>query len=123
MPSTVLIFVFLLFVKHAFCDLAIQRLYPSNKTEYFNKPAHTHYFHHGVGTFLIALMIDIKFAFVIGFLDYLIHWHVDYCKSLVRQRFGWQEQDLSFWVLQSVDQVLHYLTSILFFLLVLQFYV
>ena len=68
-------------------------------------------------------MIDIKFAFVIGFLDYLIHWHVDYCKSLVRQRFGWQEQDLSFWVLQSVDQVLHYLTYILFFLLVLQFYV
>ena len=123
MSSVVLIFLIILFIKHAFADLAIQRLFPSNKTQYFNKNAHTHYFHHGVGTFLAGLIIDVKFAFLIGFLDYLIHWHVDYYKSLVRQHYGWTDRDLKFWVLQSFDQVLHYLTYILFVVLVLQFYV
>ena len=81
MSSVVLIFLIVLFIKHAFADLAIQRLFPSDKTQYLNKNAHTHYFHHGVGTFLAGLIIVVKFAFLIGFLDYLIHWHVDYYKS------------------------------------------
>jgi hypothetical protein len=120
LSSTILIFLFFLFVKHAICDLAIQRLFPSDKTKYFNSQAHTHYFHHGVGTFLVGLMIDIKFAFAIGFIDYLLHWHIDYTKSLIRKSYGWKEKDLQFWCLQSVDQILHYLTYVFFATLLLQ---
>jgi|TARA_R110000803_G_scaffold30857_9_gene69299 hypothetical protein len=117
-----LTFLFLLFAKHAICDLAIQRLFPSNKEKYFNRQAHTHYFHHGLGSLFAGLVIDIKFAFVIFVLDYVIHWHVDYCKTLVRKHYDLKDKDLQFWVLQSVDQILHYLTYILFAVLVLQFY-
>jgi len=113
LSSTILTFIFLLFAKHAVCDLAIQRLFPSNKTQYFNKVAHLHYFHHGVGTFLVGLIIDVRFAFAIAIIDYLAHWHIDYTKSLVRAEFGWKEKDLQFWLLQSLDQILHYLTYIL----------
>ena len=123
MSSTVLIFLFLLFAKHAIADLAIQRLFPSNKLEYLNKQAHLHYFHHAVGSFLVGFVYDIRLAIVISSLDYLIHWHVDFAKSHVRHHYGWTEKDLQYWFLQSVDQILHYATYVLFAVLVLQFYV
>ena len=113
MSSTILTFIFLLFAKHAICDLAIQRLFPSDKTKYFNKAAHLHYFHHAVGTWLAGLIIDVRFAFAIAIIDYLAHWHIDFSKSLIRVEFDLHNPDFKFWLLQSADQILHYLTYIL----------
>ena len=111
MSSTVLVFLFLLFVKHTLVDLAIQHLFPSNKENYLDSNAHTHYFQHGALTFLVAMFFtSMPFAFVLGFLDYLIHWHVDYAKTKTRIYFNLTSNDDSFWFLQALDQSLHYAT-------------
>lgn len=111
MSSTILIFLFLLFVKHTLVDLAIQHLFPSNKENYFNPNAHTHYFQHGALTFLIAIFFtSMPFAFMLGFLDYIVHWHVDYTKTKIRISFKLTNKDEAFWFLQALDQSLHYAT-------------
>jgi hypothetical protein len=107
----------LLAVKHTICDLAIQRLFPADKKFYFNPPAHTHYFHHAVGSFLIGTMIDFKYAILIGIIDYIAHWHIDYAKTLIKNHYGLTQSDNRFWVLQSIDQALHFATYYLFLLI------
>lgn len=121
-----LVLLSLLLIKHTIVDLALQHyIKGQKKLQWLNPLAHWHYAQHGIGTLIVTLPLtgDLLVAASVSLLDYLIHWHVDFCKSCVRQHYGWEEQDLSFWVLQSVDQILHYLTYILFSLLVLQFYV
>ena len=120
--TTLATFAFLLTVKHTICDLALQRLFPADKKFYFNAPAHVHYFHHGIGSFLVVLIFSPYYAVAIGLLDYLIHWHVDHWKTLVRNHYGWTSEDDRFWILQTVDQTLHFLTYFLFVLLAIYIY-
>lgn len=116
--TTLATFAFLLTVKHTICDLALQRLYPADKSFYFNKAAHTHYFHHGVGSFFIGLMFSPYFAVAVGLLDYLIHWHVDWAKHHWIARHGWSSADSGFWWAAAIDQTLHYLTYCVIVMLV-----
>ncbi len=113
---------FFLVIKHCIADLAIQKLFPSNKLQYLNKDAHKHYLHHALGSFIVGVFFNLYFAALIFVLDYLIHWHVDFVKTHVRKYYDLQERDYMFWVLQSVDQALHFSTYYLFVVLFLQFY-
>jgi len=114
---TIATFAFLLTVKHTVCDLALQRLFPADKKFYFNAPAHTHYFHHGLGSFLVGLMIGLPFALLIGVIDYFLHWHIDYFKTLIRDHYKMISTEDRYWVLQTVDQALHFATYYCFVLL------
>ena len=114
---TLATFAFLLTVKHTICDLAIQRLFPADKKFYFNPPAHTHYFHHGIGSFLVGLMFGVPFAVAIGVIDYFAHWHIDYVKTLIKNHYELTTDNNAFWVLQSIDQALHFATYYLFLLI------
>jgi hypothetical protein len=117
------LFLFLLMLKHTICDLAIQRLFPADKNIYLDKNAHIHYFHHAVGSFLVGLMLDVRFAIVISTIDYVFHWHIDHAKTKIRKHFNWTEKDNEYWVLQSFDQSLHFATYYLFAVLAIQFYI
>ena len=114
---TLATFAFLLTIKHTICDLAIQRLFPADKKFYFNPPAHTHYFHHGIGSLLVGLMFGVPFAVAIGVIDYFAHWHIDYVKTLIKNHYGLTTDNNAFWVLQSIDQALHFATYYLFLLI------
>ena len=114
---TVATFAFLLTVKHTVCDLALQRLFPADKKFYFDPPAHTHYFHHGLGSFLVGLMFGWPFALLIGAIDYFVHWHVDYTKTIIRDHYNMQPTEDRYWVLQTFDQALHFFTYYCFVLL------
>lgn len=100
----------LLSVKHTICDLAIQRLFPAEKKFYFNPPAHIHYFHHGLGSFLAGLIIGVPFAVLIGVIDYFAHWHIDYAKTLIREKYNMKSSEDRYWLLQAADQTLHFAT-------------
>ena len=114
---TVALIFFLLAIKHVACDLAIQRLSWSDKSIYFDKEANKHYFHHGVGSFLVGSIIGWEYAALIGVLDYLTHWQIDYVKTLIKKRLGYSDKDYGFWVLQTADQALHFVTYYLFVLI------
>lgn len=114
---TLATFAFLLTVKHTVCDLALQRVFPADKKFYFNPAAHTHYFHHSLGSFLCGLMFGIEFALVIGLIDYFLHWHIDHFKTLIRDHYKMVSTEDRYWVLQTVDQALHFATYYMFVLM------
>jgi len=114
---TLATFAFLLTIKHTVCDLALQRLFPADKKFYFDPPAHTHYFHHGLGSFLVGLMFGVPFAVAIGVIDYFAHWHIDYAKTIVRDKYNMISSEDRYWVLQTADQALHFATYYCFVLL------
>ena len=107
-------FLFLLYaIKHGFADLALQRYFVSgsSKETYFNKKAQLHYLHHSVLTAIIsAFFFDIQIAVLLGIVDHLAHWHIDYAKTIVKLKYNIVESKKSFWLLQTADQSLHFIT-------------
>ena len=101
-----------LLVKHAICDVGLQRyIKRSNKQIYSSKQAQIHYIEHGVATFLICLFfVGPLTALIAGALDWVAHWHIDHAKARVNEYFGWNSTHKAFWWMVSIDQILHYLT-------------
>jgi len=117
MEYTVALLFFLLAFKHTICDLALQKLSWSNKSIYFDPEANKHYFHHGVGSFIVGFVIGWQYAVLISILDYFIHWQIDHLKTRVKNYLGYTDKDYGFWVLQTADQALHFATYYLFVLI------
>jgi hypothetical protein len=106
---------FLLVVKHCILDLALQPLsYPEgkNKFNYFGLYAHLqHYIPHGLGTvFVLLFFVDPCTALICGLIDYILHWHIDFSKTHTRAYFGWTNKNRQFWLLNALDQLLHFST-------------
>ena len=102
----------LLMIKQAIVDLGFQPFgLGSSKKYYFGWPAHTqHYLPHGALTMLVmAFYSSIEVSVALGLLDYVLHWHTDFFKTKIRNYFGWTNQDREFWVLNAVDQILHFI--------------
>ena len=63
---------------------------------------------HGVGTFLIT------FNVYVSFLDFIIHYFIDWYKMNINQEFNLKPDNSEyFWLLLGFDQFLHQLTYIL----------
>ena len=106
---------FLLVVKHCILDLALQPLsYPEGKSKfnYFGLYAHLqHYIPHGLGTvFVLLFFVDPCTALICGLIDYILHWHIDFSKTHTRAYFGWTNKNRQFWLLNALDQLLHFST-------------
>ena len=109
-----------LLVKHAICDIGLQRyIKRPNKQIYSSKKAQIHYLQHGVGTFLICLFfVGPLTALIAGALDWVAHWHIDHTKARVNEYFGWNSTHKAFWWMVSIDQILHYLTYYIIIVLI-----
>ena len=113
------LFLFLLW-KHAIVDIVIQRKQGRlHKYNYRSKRAHYHYGAHGIATVLVMLFFAGPItAIVAGILDWIAHWHIDFCKSRYMMIKHINSQQLIYWGLLTIDQMLHYLTYYLIILLV-----
>ena len=103
----------LLMIKHFIVDLGLQQyIGPSDKHRYFSSMAHYHYAQHGLATLLVCLVVvlPVEIAILIGVVDYIIHWHVDYGKHQLNARFGIKSQTQRWWWSNVLDQSLHYAT-------------
>lgn len=104
-------------LKHFIVDFPLQTspyLY-KNKGVYGHPGGLIHSGLHGVGTFLILLAFaPIGWVCALSLFDELIHYHIDWAKVNINDRFGWGPTTHSeFWVLLGLDQLLHSLTYIL----------
>ncbi len=105
------IFLFLM-IKHAIIDLGCQPFgLGATKIRYFGWAAHkAHYIPHGLLTMLVmAFYCNVEVFILLGILDYVLHWHTDFFKTNIREYFGWKSNQRQFWLLNTADQILHFL--------------
>ena len=98
-----------LIIKHFVVDIGIQQyIGPSPKHNYFS--GHLHYFHHGVGAFLATMfVVPLQYAMLIGVLDYIAHWHIDWAKHHLNRELKAQVRTERWWWTMVLDQILHVL--------------
>ena len=101
---------FLLFVKHWYIDFVNQNQEEvNNKGKYGKWLGIRHSFKHGLATAGIFIFLDIEvdFAVILGIVDFVVHYHVDW----IKMRFG--NRDITtpaFWNQLGLDQLAHYTT-------------
>ncbi len=103
-------FFLVLMIKHFIVDLGAQQyLGPGNKQQWLGA-GHNHYFQHGLSTAFIALWFAPEIAVVIGILDYVIHWHIDWGKHHLNRFLKIEAKSPAWWWTNVLDQCLHVIT-------------
>lgn len=109
------VLLFLLQLKHWYVDFVNQTMEEVNsKGIYGNLHGVKHSFKHGLATSLCVMIVTgyeyWVFAFVIGLIDFITHYHIDWCKM----NFGNRDiQNPKFWNHLGLDQMAHQMTYIL----------
>lgn len=110
---TVLLVLALLQTKHLLVDWVWQPPYEhQNKGTYGHWGGIRHALKNAIGTGLcLALLVDSAFAFWLAFLDFVIHYHIDWCKVNLNRGFQLcPTRHPQFWWLTGLDQYLHQVT-------------
>lgn len=118
MTTTLLLLLLLgLFTKHLIVDFPMQVPYHYlNKGTYGHPGGIQHSLFHGIGTLMVLLampvaVVTVGVACAIAFVDFVVHYHVDWAKMNLNKKLGWgpttHEQ---FWWLLGLDQYMHVLT-------------
>lgn len=119
----ILLLVASLQVKHFICDGPLQtRAMVESKGHYGRALGLLHGFIHAVGTLLVlaGFGFSVSAALLLGLLDFVIHYHVDFIKENVVRKAGWTPTQAPFWWALSADQTAHQLTYLLITYLVLK---
>jgi Protein of unknown function (DUF3307) len=102
-----------LFIKHWYIDFVNQSQEEIiGKGIYGNAYGVMHSIKHGVATAIIMLFFVFNFeiAVLVGFLDFLIHYHIDWLKTTINNRYGYTTEQPKFWLWLGADQLAHSLT-------------
>jgi hypothetical protein len=102
-----------LFIKHWYIDFVNQSPEEvAGKGTYGNAAGLIHSIKHGVATFGIMIIVVYSFevAVLVGFLDFLIHYHIDWAKMNINKRYGYTVENPKFWLWLGADQLAHALT-------------
>jgi len=115
--NTTLALVLVLFVKHFVVDFLLQRPYQYlNKGVYGHPGGVLHAGLHGTATMLCLALFgyDEMTASLMGLLDAVAHYHIDWAKVNINRHYGWTATTHEeFWWLLGLDQLLHTATYIL----------
>ena len=111
----ILVLFTLLIIKHFIIDFPLQTPYQwQNKGQYGHPGGLLHAGLHGLGSFsVLSLFIVGKFALLLGLIDMVVHYHIDWAKMNLNKKLGWgPNTHEQFWWLLGLDQFLHALTYI-----------
>jgi len=111
-----------LLIKHFLFDFPLQtQRMIEEKGIYLKEHGIGHSYLHGFGTAVVFVLAGIPFgiAGLAGFMDFTIHYHVDYWKSNLCRKFNLTPSDKWFWTAIGLDQLLHGLTYVALIHLVL----
>lgn len=112
-----LIILMLLQVKHWYIDFVNQSMEEVNgKGIYGNWQGVKHSAKQGLGTFLVFALAGSPHAFLIGLFDFVLHYHIDWCKMNYGNR---DIQTPQFWNHLGLDQMAHQLSYLLFIFIAL----
>lgn len=105
----------LLAIKHFIVDFLLQGPFQYlNKGKYGHPGGLLHSCLHGIATFAILIIFfHWQIAITLSMLDGVTHYHIDWAKVNMNQKFGWTATTSEyFWWLVGFDQLLHLLTYI-----------
>jgi len=119
--NSIFILLFLLFVKHWYIDFVNQNnVEIASKGIYGDSAGINHSAKHGIGTLFCIVFVTgldyIPFAGILAFLDFILHYHIDWIKS------NYSRNDITqktFWTDLGLDQLAHYVTYLIIARLVL----
>ena len=109
-----LILIALLFTKHFIVDFPLQNKYQwSNKGTYRHPGGLLHAALHGNATMACFWWYAPLSCVFLGFIDAIIHYHVDWAKMNLNSKMGWgPNTHEQFWWLLGLDQFLHAMTYV-----------
>jgi hypothetical protein len=116
MINTLLFILVLLQIKHWCIDFVYQTDEELEyKGDYMEWLGITHSLKHGIGTFVCLWIVtgwpNVEFAFFIGTLDFILHYHIDW----IKKNYGNGEiHTKEFWNHLGLDQMAHQLCYIAF---------
>jgi len=110
MELTILVF---LMMKHVVADYVLQFPWMWRDKAYYGKfggLAHAGF--HGLLTFFVLLptSVPVFYSFLLGLLDSLAHYHIDYVKSRWIKKHAPFPNTQEYWTVHGIDQFLHFLT-------------
>lgn len=114
MTTAILTLLIFLQIKHWYVDFVNQTdAEIASKGTYGDGPGLEHSAKHGIGTMLAILLVTgwpyISFAAILGFLDFVLHYHIDW----VKMNYGNREINTKdFWNHIGLDQMAHQITYI-----------
>jgi hypothetical protein len=114
MLTELFLILILLQIKHWYIDFVNQ----SNeevefKGTYLDWRGIKHSLKQGLGTAVcLWIFVGIPLAVVLGFIDFLIHYHIDWAKMNINKKYGYTVQDPKFWAWLGADQLAHQVTYI-----------
>ncbi len=103
----------LLQFKHFICDGPLQTsAMVQQKSVYGARLGVLHSALHGLGTAIVLVFFSSSMAMIAGlaFIDFVVHYHIDYCKENVIKYFQWDFKNPKFWWALNADQAVHQLT-------------
>lgn len=109
MISLIFISLILLQIKHWYIDFVNQSDEEvAHKGVYLNWLGIKHSLKHGIATAIIFLLfVEFEGALLLGFIDFVLHYHIDYCKM----RYGNRDiKTKQFWAQLGLDQLAHQIT-------------
>ena len=113
MFDSVYLLLALLFVKHWYIDFVNQTpAEVAGKGTYGQIHGLMHSVKHGVVTSVIVFLFfySVEAAIIIGFVDFILHYHIDWLKMNINKRYGYTVENPKFWVWLGADQLAHSLT-------------
>jgi hypothetical protein len=113
MFDSIFILLALLFVKHWYIDFVNQSMEEvTGKGIYGNAYGIMHSIKHGLGTFAVFWLFigDIEYSLLIGFIDFVLHYHIDWLKININKRYNYTTENPQFWAWLGADQLAHSLT-------------
>ena len=113
MFDSIFILLALLFIKHWYIDFVNQSMAEVvGKGIYGNAQGLMHSIKHGVATAFIfwAFTGDFEFSVIIGFIDFVLHYHIDWAKININKKYNYTTENPKFWAWLGADQLAHSLT-------------
>ena len=104
----------LLQIKHWYIDFVNQTSEEvAHKGIYLDWCGVKHSLKHGIATaFIFLLFAPFETALILGILDFLIHYHVDWAKMNINKKYGYTIEQPQFWAWLGADQLAHQITYI-----------
>jgi hypothetical protein len=100
-------------LKHFLCDFVLQTKYQVDTKKIYGNPGG--FIHSGLHTLMTLPIVYVASGsalttLIIGVIEFIVHYHVDWTKGNADTWGGWTEKDQAYWVVFGADQLVHQLT-------------